>query len=319
MADNFGERLANLGQAFSNNIKEIKLQRSIGRANEFAQAIKASEADEQQKRAELRKLSETLTMELAQYGAPGQLTQQVAQAISPPQRFAQTADQVLLNPDEFTDQQEEAAMGIREQAVSLEQQKISGVRQEAQQKRAEKLDQRTQDKILRTGERLSSVAKKNIEAYDQASTLIDLLEANNPLADNAVPTFAARATGEVGNLTEAERAAFGGSKAIQRKLARWAKAATTGKLTDADRGDLLKLSKILQKGAARGVRKKAGLLSKQLGSVLDLDPSEIENQILPPSFLEDAAQSPQEAPGAAPQQPAAVGTQAPSIPGLRFK
>jgi hypothetical protein len=67
--------------------------------------------------------------------------------------------------------------------------------------------------------------RKAVTVSKSADELIALAASNNPISNNAIATIAARASGEVGNLSEADKAPFGGSQSI---LARLQQLATTG-------------------------------------------------------------------------------------------
>ena len=62
-------------------------------------------------------------------------------------------------------------------------------------------------------------AIRKVEQMDQFSSLItDSALSDNPIAHSSIPTLMARASGEVGNLSEADKAPFGGSRAILARM-----------------------------------------------------------------------------------------------------
>ena len=282
---------------FNQAITQSKVLGAVDKANEHVQAIKAASASEQEKRAQLQSLSQALIQDLSAFGAPGETIKNLANTIAPPERFFQTAEQAFINAPEGSLQ--------RSRGAEL----IEGERTAKQQTVKQKLQEKQDQRIFRAVEvgqrRLDTLNKKSREAGDSARTMVTLLESNNPVADNAIPTFAARATGEVGNLTEAERKPFGGSSAITRKLARWTKLAAVGKITDADRSELLKLARAFDISANRNIRKNQEKVATQLSRNLKVDVDEIRQRIIPELVLD-------EEPGSGAQTQAA-----PGVPNLR--
>jgi hypothetical protein len=70
--------------------------------------------------------------------------------------------------------------------------------------------------------------RKAVSSENSAAELDQLADSNNPISNNAIATIAARASGEVGNLSEADKAPFGGSQAIVARLAQFASTNVTG-------------------------------------------------------------------------------------------
>lgn len=90
-------------------------------------------------------------------------------------------------------------------------------------------------------------AKKPLEALNQIRATRDLLNSDNPLADNTIPTFMARASGEVGNLSEADKRPFGGNQSFAAKWKQASVNAATGKLTAENRKLIGQVLDILEK------------------------------------------------------------------------
>lgn len=92
----------------------------------------------------------------------------------------------------------------------------------------------------------TKAAQKMIES---SSLIQDLLKSENPIADNAIPTFMAKASGEVGNLSQEDRKPFGGSKAIVARLQQAAQQAVNGRLTEENRVFVNALSDVMKNRA----------------------------------------------------------------------
>jgi hypothetical protein len=272
--------LLKAGTFLQQNVEKLQMNRTIAQANDHVQKIKSSELDEQQQRSQLQQLSQALVMDLSRFGAPAETVQQVSQAISP-NRFFQTADQVLINPDLASPDQKKMAQSLYEDDQSIKRDTIQAKRDKEVAKAAATKDQRIFKAVESGQKRVDSLAKKSLEALDSASTMREMLLSNNPVADSAVPTFAARATGEVGNLTDEERKPYGGSQAIHRRLAALAKKASTGKLTDADRKDLMNLSTLFETAAQRNIRRHQEKVGKQLASNLGVSEDEVFTKLIP--------------------------------------
>lgn len=104
-------------------------------------------------------------------------------------------------------------------------------------------------------------------SIDAANSVIDLIDSNNPLADNAVPTYMARASGEVGNLSEPDKAPFGGSQALAARMQQAISQASTGQLTPENRDFVRKLAQTMKNSAIRNQANHAKLFAKQYGRI----------------------------------------------------
>ncbi len=314
MSDDFANDLMRTSQFLSQNLQGLQAQLSINKANDAVTQIKTSMADEQEKRSQLQQLSQSLVMDLARFGTPADTVQAISQAISP-QRFFQTPEQVAINPDYASPQQQKAAQTMikseQDFKMALADQKGSEIRDARQAK----LDQHVQDKLAKAGEHFSTIAKKNMESLDASTTLVDMIDAGGPVTDGAISGLAARASGEVGALTEADKAPYGGSRAMLSRLLRYAKIAATGNLPDSDRAELRKLALTFQAAAKRNIQKKATLKAQQTAKIYGLDANDVMEKILPTNALfEDQLMG--TAPAAAQPTQQQAPAQSAAIPGL---
>jgi len=171
-------------------------------------------------------------------------------------------------------------------------------------KKATKEQQRVTEKqssiVERSLKRVDQLTKKNNESIDEATTALKLLAQNNPVADQAIGTFMARASGEVGNLTEAEREMFRGSPAITRLASALFRKRSAGLITEADRADIARLATAMRQANVNAVRKKALKVSGQTSRIINKIgkgfSKEDVNDILVPGFEEVPQQQPQRAP-----------------------
>lgn len=127
-----------------------------------------------------------------------------------------------------------------------------------------------------------SVVKKYAGAEEASGQVIDLLNSDNPLADNSIPTFVARASGEVGNLSEADKKPFGGSKALSERLSATAKELSEGRITDNNRAFIAKLADTMSQHAKEVQDKRARILAEQYGRAnSEVSPKDVLGVIAP--------------------------------------
>lgn len=135
--------------------------------------------------------------------------------------------------------------------------------------------------------------KKAVSMGEAADLLDKLADSNSPIEQNAIATIAARASGEVGNLSEADKAPFGGSQAIADRLAQFARTSVSGVRT-ADNvkyiHDLARAFRGSAKSKGINVAKKwAGQYSKAAKDIYG-GPDEIYDYLtaeLPPALSEE--------------------------------
>lgn len=104
----FGEDIASLGQQFAQAAHGLAIQRAVAGATEQVNQIKSAEGDEIQKQSQLRQVSEALTRDLAQFGAPADRIALIANSISKPSPMYQTVDEALVNEKPGTEKYKNA-------------------------------------------------------------------------------------------------------------------------------------------------------------------------------------------------------------------
>jgi hypothetical protein len=201
MANQFLDDLIKASNFLQGNLAQLKANRTINQANEAVQQIKASEADEQQKAAQLRQLANGLVMDLSQYGTPAETVQMLSQNISP-QRFFQTPEQAIINPEMSSPAQLDAAKGLLQQEHDLKREMAQGTEMR-REKTQNRIDQRQARGQIRDAQKQYFQASKDIQkSLTQAKNAARLLDSGSELTPGAIGTMLARASGEVGNLTE---------------------------------------------------------------------------------------------------------------------
>lgn len=105
--------------------------------------------------------------------------------------------------------------------------------------------------------------KKSQQSIDAAGQIRDLALSGNPIAAAAIPTYSARMSGEVGNLSEADKRPFGGSQAILSRVEAALTQMATGELTQDNAKFIIDLTNLVEKKANDNITSLAKTRSKQ--------------------------------------------------------
>lgn len=165
--------------------------------------------------------------------------------------------------------------------------KMGAGREEAKQFREEAFDFRKKEAEYNKISRLQDSFNKDkqvVKAEERiaaASTMRDFLKDNNPIGAEAAKRFAARASGEVGTLTDQDVSVFGGSKAVTDRLEQAAKELATGTLTENNRKFMLQLADTFEKAGRRDLQDRLKIYSKQGTKRTNLSENEVEEIIRP--------------------------------------
>ena len=112
-------------------------------------------------------------------------------------------------------------------------------------------------------------AVRKVEQIDQFSQLIiDVANSDNPVGHASLPTLMARSSGEVGNLSEADKKPFGGSKALDQRIKQVFTELYSGKRTPENARFISDLASAFQRTGLRKRERLARLRSKQYASAL---------------------------------------------------
>lgn len=129
----------------------------------------------------------------------------------------------------------------------------------------------------------NKVVQKATEQIASADNIISLVNSNNPIGHAAIPTFMARAAGEVGALTEADKAPFGGTKALTGRIQQVISDYTSGKLTPENKKFIMDLTSTLKKSATKNIENVAKRETPKLAKASKIDRSEIQDLLLAPA------------------------------------
>jgi hypothetical protein len=159
--------------------------------------------------------------------------------------------------------------------------------------REERLASEFQTRIkLQTRDKLNQDSDFKVQKTRISSTsdAINILNQRNPIGDAGVTTiFAKGIFGDVGNITQDERAAYIGNPMLEQTFKRlYDKYLVTGKLEESDRADLTKLAVAMRDHATLRSREIANNYIKSTGAV-GIDPTEVINPLLNQKLVQPSA------------------------------
>lgn len=182
---------------------------------------------------------------------------------------------------------------LQRHSLDLREQQMGDVNR----RHAETLDMRREAAEIRDAQSQSERRGKIVDAFNKDPNVRKLKEreenmntmqqlvkaaAKNPAAWNTIGAKAARAiAGEVGNLTEADKADYGGSKAWLSRLQRWVEVGAKGTPPKADLKDLKALVQMSEDSILDTYRNTAGQYSAQYASAYGVDAGDLYKMIMP--------------------------------------
>jgi len=196
----------------------------------------------------------------------------------------------LLQYNPSTDKYEVIFTGSKEDALSLKDKmyfKLQEDRLAQDKKEFGESEERRKDAV-----KLAKM-QKPVQIFNQDKIVIPaqtrlasaeaaqfVLKMGNPIGDEAVKTFLARASGEVGTLTDTDAARFGGSKSIVSRIGAITQQYIDGKLTDENRKYLMELTDAYKKSADDTINKRADFIARQQSQVVKIDKNVLKNAML---------------------------------------
>ena len=109
------------------------------------------------------------------------------------------------------------------------------------------------------------------QAMRQAGTARELLSSGNPVGESAAINGLVKASGDTGVITEADREAFGGSKAYLARVSRAASQARSGKLDKESRQFLLQVADVFEKKQSRELENYADRFTGRVVNAVGVD------------------------------------------------
>lgn len=172
----------------------------------------------------------------------------------------------------------------REEARRLREQQMGALQDERAHK---KIENRTKEKSDIVNKFNADPGVRKIQSsIDASSNVRELANSGNPIAASAIPTYMARASGEVGNLSEADKRPFGGSQAIINRLESALTQMATGRLTQSNQKFINDLANVMESSAVKNLDSRAKQVSDQYGEASDFLKSEDIYKTLRPIKLD---------------------------------
>lgn len=298
---------------FQEGMQQFAITQGVNQATQAVDQLNQAGLSELQKRQEQQKIAQQLAMRMTQAGANASQIQTAVGAIGPTpikdsndayQQAVATGDKDLMKMAKDMqgfenkpgmDKQDDQQSFLASESAKERQLK----RELAVAKKDNKLSDQELKQVMDAQKKLESSAKKNFEGYTQAQIAGSMLDelGQNPVAMEAIKTFLARATGEVGNLTDAEREAFGGSRAIIQRVRRMASKLATGLPTEEDKKELRELTEVFASSNKRAIEGTADRMAKQLGAATGRDAAELRSRILPADWSGSPSTTPKKPAG----------------------
>lgn len=143
-------------------------------------------------------------------------------------------------------------------------------------------DQQKQEGQIVQNFNKDKVVQKANEQIASADTVQSLVNSDNPIGHAAIPTFMARAAGEVGALTEADKAPFGGTKALTGRIQQVMSDYSSGKLTPENKKFIMDLTGTMKKAASRNIENAAKRELPKLSKANKIDKNTVQDLLLGP-------------------------------------
>jgi len=147
-------------------------------------------------------------------------------------------------------------------------------------KKFEDTQQEQSAKIVDKFEKDKVVQKSN-ESIGQANNVIQLVQSDNPIGHSAIPTFMARAAGEVGNLSEGDKAPFGGSQALSSRIQQVMETYKNGQLTPENQQFVIDLANVMKKSAMRNKASRAMDLRGKYSKSYNMEMKDVNDLMMP--------------------------------------
>jgi len=268
-------------------MQQFSVARGISQAQEQMQQLKAAEIGEIEKRTALQEIANNLALNLGKTGAPVHQIQSAVGAVAPmPIRDANDAYIQSQTSGSLTDLYQgmdkrtfdnEAALIDRRGQWALDSARYSG--QLANQRLQNTNAQKDKTSVLSYQKEFNDEVKDQVSKISNLGQAERLLDLNNPVADQTLKMFLARASGEKGPLSDSDIQLYGGSKALARKVQRAVSEKAFGTLTPQDRSEMLQVIQNYRKTNNDELADKIEQLAGQMSSNLGGKPEDYYNTV----------------------------------------
>lgn len=267
---------------FNDSMDQYNTTQAFNQAAQQVDEINSSAMKELDKRAALSQASQTLAQNLLQSNVPVSRIQQAFQAFGPQQLpSAQERIQVGAQSEDpglvKAGIQEMKSLGQAQQDFALER-----IKAQRKGRAGSGIEQRSLRGLFERKQRsFNSMTKKVRESLLQVNQGMKALSLKNPVADNAIKTMLAKASGEVGNLTEAEREMFAGNPALWAQAKRLSKKAAVGTLPENDRRLLTEMLNVYKRGNENFIDRAGNRAAGELAAITNLSLEDARKVVMP--------------------------------------
>lgn len=138
----------------------------------------------------------------------------------------------------------------------------TGVNNPAEARRKEQFEY-TKIKNMQEAFNKDKIVQKAEERINSAMTLKEMAISNNPISQEAAKTFAARASGEVGALSDGDKASFGGTQAILGRIDQSYQQMLDGNLSKENKKFMADLADGFERAGKRDLKNRLSVFAKQ--------------------------------------------------------
>ena len=181
------------------------------------------------------------------------------------------------------------AMEEKNRLYGKQVERMGAGREESRQFREEKFEYDKVKNLQDSFNKDKQVVKAE-ERMASARTMRDFLTENNPIGAEAAKRFAARASGEVGTLTDQDVSVFGGSRAVLDRLQQAAQELATGTLTENNKKFMNQLANTFEKAGQRDLQDRLNVYAKQGTKRTKMSEDEVKETIRPDLVLQQQEQ-----------------------------
>jgi len=310
-------------QLFSGAVKQYQTQQAVNDATKMMEELQSQALDEKQRLQANQQVGNALAMSLTGIGADAASVQAATQGLimSPTAQatnIAQAEMQATGEAGQTARQQSSlsSAEGIQRRAevgdtqrTRMNNETAIKVAEIGQQGRSTQKTAQISGRLLKEAKAdFDKQAAKPLDSLKQIRIARATLNSDNPIGDKSVVNFLARASGEVGALTESDKAPFGGEQSLLGRILQTKENLESGKLTPENRkfiGDLINTYERAQSVNAQMVKNQ---ITKRTANTAKLQGLEITPDEIGGVLIDDAELLP--APPPAPNSAAIQGAQA---------
>lgn len=255
-------------RGFNDQVQSYAVQSAVTNASQQVQQLQNAQLDEVEKRNQMQQLSGQLALQLTGLGANASQVQtaMAATAPKPLNDFGSMyAEGLMTGSETLKKNATDLKKFMNEDKFALAQLKLQQDMMKMQAKATLQNDPRFSKVVEKQSNLYSNWNNKLSDSETKLSMLEQgLINNDNAIIQGAAPTVLAKAMGEVGALTEADKAPYQGSLAIASRISQFFETNKSGKLTPENRKQLLGLVKQLKTSMEKRKQSNAKLLSSQL-------------------------------------------------------